>query len=264
MAAASLNSPITLANGIDMPALGLGVWNMAEGSETEGAVTEALKCGYRLIDTAAYYRNEASVGRAARHYIENTAAPRNEIFVTTKLWPSDFDGSERAFMRSLEKLDLEYIDLYLIHWPSASMSQSVWKTLERMKEEKLARAIGVSNYEISDIERLLAYANVPPAVNQIKFSVFDHDLELLNYCKEKHIVVEAYSPLEHGHVDHSVIQNIAETHNKTPAQIMLRWCLEHGTIPIPKSSNPARIRENADVFDFALSGKEMSELDALG
>jgi diketogulonate reductase-like aldo/keto reductase len=237
---------------------------MPEIAETEATIVSALGTGYRLIDTAAYYRNEASVGRAVREYMARDSATREDIFVTTKIWPSDFGFPEKAFMRSLERLDLQYIDLYLIHWPSADLPKAVWRILERMHEQKLTRAIGVSNFDLSDIESLRSYANTPPAVNQIKFSVFDHDLKLLEYCTHHNIVVEAYSPLERGRLDNPTVRSIAAAHRKTPAQVMLRWCLEHGTIPIPKSSRPNRQKENLDVFDFVLTETEMSELDALG
>lgn len=254
---------IPLNNGLQIPQIGLGVWNMKVGEETERAVRTALDAGYRLVDTATYYRNEASVGNSVRQFINETKASRNEIIVTTKIWPSDFHDPERAFMRSLNALGLEYIDLYLIHWPSSPTSKHVWQTLERVYEQKLTRAIGVSNYEIEDLEQLFAYATVPPAMNQIKFSVFDHDLQLLEYCRSKNIAVEAYTPLESGRINDPKISAIAQSHNKSPAQIMLRWCIEHGTIPLPKSSNSDRQRENLDVFDFELTKSERSQLDNL-
>jgi methylglyoxal/glyoxal reductase len=260
----SAQSKVSLNESVSIPCVGLGVWKIAQGEETEVAVTQALQAGYRLIDTAKYYGNEASVGRSVNRFVKSGEAGRQDISVTTKLWPSDFRDPERAFMQSLSLLGLEYIDLYLIHWPDSMPPRVVWQVLERMHEQKLARAIGISNFETSDIESLMSYANIPPAVNQIKLSVFDHDLRLLNHCKENNIVVEAYSPLERGRVDHPVIQHIAAAHSKTPAQIMLRWCIEHGVIPLPKSSHPDRQRENIDIFDFELSPEEMITLDALG
>ena len=247
-----------------MPPIGLGVWHMAEGRDTEQAVTQALASGYRLIDTARFYGNEASVGRAVARYIGTGAAVREDIFITTKLWPTDFGHPEKAFHRSLEALGLAYIDLYLIHWPIPLMPRGIWRALERICEQKLARSIGVSNYDENDIGRLLSYANSAPAVNQIKFSVFDHNLELLEFCTSRNIAVEAYSPLERGRINHPTVEKIAEIHKKSPAQILIRWCLEHGTVPLPKSSRPERIRENRDVFDFELTKNEMVQLDALG
>lgn len=257
-------NPIRLSNSVAIPPIGLGVWQIPEGRETEAAVMAALGAGYRLIDTAKFYGNEASVGRAVREFVASGKARREDIFVTTKLWPTDFFNPEGVFDRSFRKLDLGYIDLYLIHWPSPVMPKNIWRTLERVYEQKLARAIGVSNYDIHDLKKLLSYANVPPAVNQVKFSVFDHDLERLAFCKETSIVVEAYSPLERGRgMRDETLERIAAAHGKFPAQVMIRWCVEHGTIPIPKSRNADRIRENLDVFDFKLSTEEMEELDAL-
>lgn len=243
-----------------MPQIGLGTWHMAEGEEAEHAVGEALRIGYRLIDTATYYGNERSVGKAVRE----SGILRQEIFVTTKLWPTDFFNPEKAFHKSLERLGLDYIDLYLIHWPIPAMPKSIWKTLEKIYEEKLVRAIGVSNYGIGDIENLLAHAQTPPAVNQIKSSPFDFAEEILNCCRTNSILVEAYSPLTRGwHLDDPTVGAIARKHGKSPAQIMIRWCLQHDTIPIPKSTHPERMRENIDVFDFTLEQEDVAKLDAL-
>lgn len=249
-----------LNNGVEMPQIGLGTWHMAEGQEAKQAVAEALSIGYRLIDTAKYYGNEKSVGEAVRE----SNIPRGEIFVTTKLWPTEFFNPRKAFEKSFERLGLDYIDLYLIHYPIPAMPRSIWQALEKIYEEKLVHAIGVSNYGIGDIENLLAYAHVPPAVNQIKFSPFDFAEEVLNCCRANNVVVEAYSPLTQGaHLKDKTIGAIARKHVKSPAQIMLRWCIEHATIPIPKSIHPERMRENIDVFDFSLDNEDMEKLDAL-
>ena len=261
MNARSIADTVTLNNAVRMPILGLGVWKMHDGDETEQAVRAALKVGYRHIDTATLYGNEASVGRAVRA----SRIPREELFVTTKLWPTDFFTPQKAFEESLERLGFEYVDLYLIHWPIPFMPKSVWMALEDIYAKKLARSIGVSNYDIKDIEKLLAYATVVPAINQVKFSPFDHEKELLAYCREKHVALEAYSPLTRGaRFDDPTLTRIAKKYQKSPAQILIRWCIEHEVIVIPKSSDPGRISENADVFDFELAEEDLHALDSLG
>ena len=250
---------LTLNNGIAMPTLGLGTWKMSD-AEAETSTHLALEAGYRLIDTAKLYGNEAAVGRAVR----GSGIAREEIFVTTKLWPTDFFSPLEAFDESLTKLGLDYVDLYLIHWPIPLMPQSVWKALEGIYANKKARAIGVSNYDAGDIEKVLEYASVVPMVNQIQFSPFDFDKEILDFCKDKHIVVEAYSPLTRGsRLNDTTVVTLAKKYGKTPAQILIRWCLQHDTVVIPKSSNPERIKENASVFDFEISEGDMKTLDAL-
>ncbi len=258
--ALSVPAYVTLANGIRMPTLGLGVWKMKEGEETEQAVRVALHAGYRLIDTAKLYGNERSVGRAVRE----SGLPREEIFVTTKLFPTDALDPEGAFEKSFERLGLDYIDLYLIHWPVPLAHARLWRSLERFYEEKRVRAIGVSNYGIRDLEVTLEGASVPPMVNQIEFNPFAYQKEVLEFSQAKGIVVEAYSPLTVGRkLRHPVIAEVARRHNRSPAQILIRWALQHGTVVIPKSSHEERIRENIDVFGFELSESDMAELDAL-
>lgn len=256
----SVGSTIRLNNGKDMPVLGLGVWSMAEGAETEQAVLWALEAGYRLIDTAKIYGNEASVGRAVR----KSGIAREEIFVTTKLWPSDFLRVRSAFQRSLDKLGLAYIDLYLIHWPVPLMKNRTWKELEKIYADGPARSIGVSNYSINHLETLARAADIPPAVNQVLFHPFSYKKELLDYCKSKNIALEAYSPLAKGRkLNDPAIAAIAGKYGKTTAQIMIRWSLQHGLIPIPKSSNKKRIFDNAKVFDFQIESGDMKALDNL-
>jgi diketogulonate reductase-like aldo/keto reductase len=256
----TIEDTVTLANGKKIPLLGFGVWKMKEGKETEDAVATALTHGYRHIDTARLYANERSVGDAVR----NSGIPREDIFITTKLWPSDYLRPEKGLTESLESLGLSYVDLYLIHWPIPLMPKKVWQTLEDAYERGLVRAIGVSNYSQSDIEKVLEYAKVVPMVNQVEFNPKNYDPKLLAYCKDKNIVVEAYSPLGQGSLLHnSVVLQIASEYKKTPAQILIRYSLEHGTVPLPKSSNPERIKENAEVFDFSISPKDMERLDAL-
>jgi len=242
-----------------MPTFGLGTWKMSD-AEAETSVRTALEMGYRLIDTATLYGNEKSVGKAVRE----SGIPREEIFVTTKLWPTDFFSPQAAFNGSLSKLGLDYIDLYLVHWPIPLMPKSVWQQLEKIYASKKVRAIGISNYDVGDIKKLLQYASVVPAVNQIKFSAFDFEKEILEFCNDKHIVVEAYSPLTRGtHLGDATVAALAKKYNKTPAQVMLRWCLQHGTVIIPKSSHSERIKENAAVFDFEISSEDMKALDEL-
>ena len=256
----SMRTTIRLNNGRGMPVLGLGVWSMAEGAETEQAVLWALEAGYRLIDTAKIYGNEASVGRAVR----KGGIAREEIFVTTKLWPSDFLSVRSAFQRSLDKLGLAYIDLYLIHWPVPLMKNRIWKEFEKIYAAGLVRSIGVSNYNVKQLEALAAAADIPPAVNQVLFHPFSYKKELLDYCKSKNIALEAYSPLARGRkLNDHVIAGIAGKYGKAPAQIMIRWSLQHGLIPIPKSSNQKRIFENTKVFDFHIENDDMKVLDNL-
>lgn len=251
---------VALGNGVRMPAIGLGTWDMRDGDEAERAVRCAIDAGYLLVDTAKLYGNERSVGKAVRE----CNVPREEIFVTTKLWPTDFFHPEKAFAESMARLDIGYVDLYLVHWPVPMMPKSVWRAMERIYRSGDAKAIGVSNFGIGDIEKLLDYCTVAPAVDQIKFSPFDFAEETLKCCAEHAIAVEAYSPLTRGsNLDDTTIGILAKKYGRTPAQVMLRWCIEHGTVPLPKSSDPARQRENLQVFDFHLSAEDVATLDGL-
>jgi len=253
-----MDTRVPLGNVTAIPVLGLGVWKMAEGEETERAVLTALEAGYRHIDTAKFYNNERSVGKAVRE----SGIPRGDIFVTTKLWPTDFLDSERGFRDSLERLGIGYVDLYLVHWPVPFMSQKIWRTLERVYDEGLARAIGVSNFSISDLKKLYGYARILPMANQVEFNPVSHDLTLVEYCKEKNIVVEAYSPLGRGRLTgRPSVAAIAKKYGKSPAQVLIRWTLQHGTVPLPKSSNRQRIIENSKVFDFTLEAVDMERLN---
>jgi methylglyoxal/glyoxal reductase len=249
-----------LRNGRVIPPIGLGTWRMQDGDETVAAIRHALELGYRHIDTATYYGNESSVGEAVRQ----SSIPREELFVTSKFWPSDFTEPDRAFDRSLERLGLEYVDLYLIHWPSDTMPRRVWQSLERQYEEKRACAVGVSNFSIADLERLDEYASLSPMVNQVECSPAVHDFELVEYCQRRGIIVQAYTPLGRGGlVYHKVVDRIAKETGKTPAQVLLRWALQHDTVPLPKSANPKRMAENLQIFDFSLSENHMAALDTL-
>lgn len=258
----SIEARVRLNNGVEMPWLGIGTWQMAPGHTTERAVRTALDIGYRLIDTARLYRNEASVGRAVRE----SGIPRDEIFVTTKLWNSDHgrDQALRAFEGSLHELGLDYVDLYLIHWPGSGQRAETWKALEAILRDGRARAIGVSNYSSRHLEEMDHYAAVVPAVNQIEFSPFVFEPTELEAARRRGIRVEAYTPLARGRrLDDPRLRAIAAKYGKTPAQTLLRWCLEHEVVTIPKSDNPAHIRENANVFDFRLAPEDVRALDGL-
>ena len=256
----SVEQPIReLEGGMRMPVLGLGVWQMAAGRETEQAVEWAFEAGYRHIDTASLYRNEQSVGAALRR----SGLPRGEVFVTTKLMPGR-PSAARELHKSLERLGLDYVDLYLIHWPLPLANSRTWRQLESVQEEGRARAVGVSNFGRDRLAKLIGSADRVPAVNQVQFSPYQYRRRLLEYCNEQGIVFEAYSPLARGQgLDDSTIAGIAERLDRTPAQIMLRWAVQHGAVVIPKSSREERIRSNARVFDFALGDTDMQALDAL-
>lgn len=246
-----------------MPAIGFGTWQIKEGLETKAAVLAALDSGYRLIDTAKIYGNETSVGEAIRQ----SSVSRDEIFVTTKLWTNDFgyDSAFEAFDASLMRLDMEYVDLYLLHWPNGSSRRDAWRALAEIHRQDKAKAVGVSNFMVEHLEEVLS-SGLVPAVNQIEFHpfIYEEQKPVLELCNKHGIVVEAYSPLARArHMQNEVISAIAAAHGKSPAQIMLRWAIQHGTVPIPKSSNPARIKSNLEVFDFELSNSEMEKINNL-
>jgi diketogulonate reductase-like aldo/keto reductase len=247
-----------LGDGVLMPMLGLGVWQMAEGRETEQAVEWALEAGYRHVDTATMYRNERSVGAA----LARSGIPREEVFVTTK-WLPTMRSARVELGRSLERLGLEHVDLYLIHWPVPLRAGSAWAQLQELREQGLARAIGVSNYGADRLERLLADGR-GPAVDQVLFNPFQFRRGLLEFCDRHGIVLEAYSPLERGRaLAHPQVVEIARRLGRTPAQVLLRWSIQRDVPVIPKSSSQDRIRSNAQIFDFALGSSDMETLDAL-
>lgn len=257
-----LTDSTTLNNGVQMPWFGLGVYKSQEGDEVIQSVRTALEYGYRSIDTAKLYANEEGVGRAIRE----SGVRREEIFVTTKLWNTD-QGYERAleaFEASRKRLGLEYLDLYLIHWPGTSKFKDTWRAFEKLYRDGLVRAIGVSNFHVHHLQALLADAEVVPAVNQIEFHPRLTQVEVRDFCQAHHIQVEAWSPLMRGKLlDNPTVTGIAAAHRKSPAQVILRWDLDHGVVTIPKSTHANRIRENADVFDFTLTAAEIASLDAL-
>ena len=258
----TLHSTVTLRGGVEMPRFGLGVWQSAPGEETRHAVAEALAAGYLLVDTARAYRNEADVGAAIRA----SGVPRREVFVTTKLWNADhgYDKALHAIDKSLGALGMEQVDLYLVHWPVEGLRHDTWRAMERILADGKARAIGVSNYTVRHLDELLGRARVPPSVNQVEFSPFLHQHALLAHCRQHGIQLEAYGPLVRGHrMDHPSLVAIGRKHGRTPAQVLLRWGLQHDLVVIPKSVHPERIRENADVFGFSLDAQDMATLDAL-
>jgi methylglyoxal/glyoxal reductase len=254
-----IDSKIKLNNGVEIPLFGLGVY-LTEPAETIEAVGHALKAGYRHIDTAFMYANEKEVGEAIRA----SGIPRKEIFVTTKLWNSDqgYDQALRAFEKSFKNLNLGCIDLFLIHWPVPGRRLESWKAMTTLLKDGRCRAIGVSNFMIPHLEELLRQSEVIPAVNQVEFSPYLYQKELMDYCHEKGIRLEAYSPLTRGvKFRDPRLSKMAEKYRRSPAQIMIRWALQHEVIVIPKSSNKIRIEANAKVFDFSISTEDMKVLD---
>jgi diketogulonate reductase-like aldo/keto reductase len=260
----TLESTIDLSHGGAMPLFGLGTFRSPAGGAARDAVAHALDVGYRLIDTAALYRNEGDVGDAIRA----SGVPREQIFVTTKLHREEH-GHHRALSaldESLDRLGLGYVDLYLIHWPGGGERIETWRALERLLDDGRARAIGVSNYMPHHLGEVLEHGDVVPAVNQIELHPFNFHSrgEIVSLCRDHGVVVQGYSPLtKTERLDDPVLEEVAAAHGKTVAQVLIRWSLQHGLGTIPKSTNPDRIRENADVFDFELSKDEMARIDAL-
>jgi diketogulonate reductase-like aldo/keto reductase len=247
-----------LADGSQLPMLGLGVWQVPDGPACVDAVRWALELGYRHIDTAQAYGNEASVGRALRA----SGIPRDEVFVTTKFYPDRTDPVAEA-EQSLRRLGLDQVDLYLVHWPQGGPLWA-WPGMEQARERGLARSIGVSNFGVTDLDQVIAAGSVPPAVNQVSFSAVHYRQRILDACRRHGVVLEAYSPLGTGrHLRNKRVAAIAADIGRTPAQVLLRWCVQHGAPVIPKSTHRERIAENAQLFDFTLSDAEMAALDAL-
>jgi diketogulonate reductase-like aldo/keto reductase len=247
-----------LSNGADIPLMGLGVWQVPDGPECERAVDAALEAGYRLIDTAQAYGNESSVGRAIR----TSGVPREEIFLTTKFYPGRRDARVEA-EKSLERLDTEYVDLYLIHWPQGGPTWA-WPGMEAASEAGLTKGIGISNFGAGELQELMKVSQIQPAVNQIQFSPFEYRRGLVEACEEAGVVAQAYSPLGTGrHLGDPVVGRIATATGHTPAQVLIRWAIQKGLSVIPKSTHKARIEENFAVLDFALDEDSMSALDAL-
>jgi diketogulonate reductase-like aldo/keto reductase len=241
-----------------MPTVGLGVWQVPNGPECENAVRWALELGYRHIDTAQAYGNEESVGRALR----DSGVPREHVFITTKFYPARSDPTAEA-QESLRRLGVDQVDLYIIHWPQGGPTWA-WPGMEDSLQQGYARSIGVSNFSARELEQVLAIASVPPAVNQVQFSPFEYRRALLDACAERNVALEAYSPLGTGrHLSNPTVTEIARRVDRTSAQVLLRWCVQRGTIVIPKSTHRERIEENGQIFDFGLSDEDLAALDAL-
>jgi diketogulonate reductase-like aldo/keto reductase len=247
-----------LADGTQMPMLGLGVWQVPNGPACVNAVRWALELGYRHIDTAQAYGNEESVGRALR----DSGVPRDEVFITTKFYPGRKDSVAEA-RQSLRRLGLDQVDLYLVHWPQGGASWA-WPGMERARELGYARSVGVSNFSASELDGVIAAGTIPPAVNQVQFSSLHYRRALLDTCRRQGVALEAYSPLGTGrNLSNKTVTSVAQRVGRTPAQVLLRWCLQHGLPVISKSVHRERILQNAQIFDFALPVEDMAELDAL-
>jgi len=254
-----------LNNGVEIPRIGLGVWKVKDGQQSIDTVAYALGQGYRLIDTASFYGNESGVGEAIR----NSKIPRDKIFVTTKLWNTDqgYDLAYKAFNKSLSKLGLDYIDLYLIHWPSNDLDLIVdtWRAFEELYKAKKVRVIGVSNFKPIHLDYLLKHTKIVPAINQIELHPYNAQHETREYCTEHNIAIESWSPLMQGGkvLEDSLVVSLAKKYNKSPAQIVLRWHMQNELIVIPKSVTPSRIDENFKIFDFELSDEDFERLNLL-
>lgn len=266
----SLQETYTLKNGVEIPVVGFGTWQTPDGEVAENSVTWALEAGYRHIDTAAAYKNEESVGRA----IAKSGIPREEIFVTTKLWNDShsYEKAQEAIDTSLEKLGLDYLDLYLIHWPNPvafrdnwkEANEGAWKAMEEAVEAGKIRAIGVSNFHPHHLEALAETAKIEPTVNQIYLNPSDMQEEIVEYNKAHGIISEAYSPLGTGRIfEVDELKELATKYNKSIAQLVLRWSLQHGFLPLPKTVTESRVTENADIFDFTIEEEDMKRIDGL-
>jgi diketogulonate reductase-like aldo/keto reductase len=253
---------IKLNTGNTIPEIGFGVWQIDDQKQFDVAINAALDAGYRHFDTAQNYENEQYLGAVLRANGEE----RDELFITTKIWTDNFAPHklQASFDESLEKLQMDYVDLLLLHYPVTGTRQEAWTQMEKIYVSGKAKAIGVSNYTIRHLEELLATSKVMPAVNQVELHVFLQQPELLAYCKQHKIVVEAYSPLAHGHgLDNPVLKSLGDKYEKSTAQIMIRWCIEAGTVPLPKSSTPERIEANFDVYDFEFDAEDKAALAKL-
>ncbi|MGE6517240.1 aldo/keto reductase [Lysinibacillus sphaericus] len=258
---------VTLNNGLEMPLVGYGVFRVPQGEDLAEAVKTAIAKGYRSIDTAQVYRNEESVGQGIRAAIAEGLVTREELFVTSKVWNDGLSYEETltAYDRSLEKLGLEYLDLYLVHWPGIDTNHiEAYKALEKIYQDGRVRSIGVSNFHVHHLENLLRETTVIPVINQIEFHPHLTQEEVRAYCKEHAIQAEAWSPLMNGALlEEELIQELAAKYSRTPAQIVLRYDVQHGVVTIPKTMTPARMTENLDVFNFSLTDEEMAKLDAI-
>ncbi|QIY90855.1 aldo/keto reductase [Chryseobacterium gallinarum] len=254
---------VTLNNGIDIPALGFGVWQMEDLQECEKAVVKAIQTGYRMIDTAAIYQNETAVGAA----VKNSGVDRDELFITSKVWVQDhgYEKTKSAFQRTLNRLQMDYLDMYLIHWPYGDFT-GTWKAMEELYQEGQIKAIGVCNFTMEKLEELKSHSAVVPVINQIELHPVFQQKELQVYNRKNNIITQPWSPLGNGNanlLNNTELKGIAEKHGKTVAQVILRWHLQEGFVVIPKSVTPSRIEENFNVFDFRLTEDEMNVVRSL-
>ena len=258
----SLESTVPLHGSIDIPLLGFGVYKVPDGAAVEDAITSALGLGYRHLDTAALYRNERGVGRA----IAASGINRSDLFITTKLWNSNqgYESTLAAIDKSLGKLGLDYVDLYLVHWPKPEHTEGTWRAMEEIQRSGKARAIGVSNFLPDHLDQLAETATVLPSINQVEFHPHLQSPELVAYCDDHDIVLEAWSPLKHGEiVDDPELRAIADAHGVTVPQVVLRWMLQRGIVTIPKSVTPSRIAQNVDLYGFELSEDEITTINTM-
>ena len=258
----SLESTVPLHGSVDIPLLGFGVYKVPDGDAVEDAITSALAIGYRHIDTAALYRNERGVGRA----IAASGINRSDLFIATKLWNSNqgYEPTLAAIDKSLGKLGLDYVDLYLVHWPKPEHTEGTWRAMEEIQRSGKARAIGVSNFLPEHLDQLAETATVLPSINQVEFHPHLQSPELVAYCDDHNIVLEAWSPLKHGEIiDDPELQTIADAHGVTVPQVVLRWLLQRRIVAIPKSVTPSRIAQNADLYGFELSPDEIATINSM-
>ncbi|NIK13234.1 aldo/keto reductase [Alkalibacillus almallahensis] len=258
----SIQDMKTLNDGVKMPGFGLGVYKVWEDDDARQSVQTAIQHGYRLIDTASFYQNEVGVGQG----IKESGVNRDDLFITTKVWNDEqgYDNTLRAFEASMNRLELDYLDLYLVHWPVKDYYRDTWKAMERLVDEGLIRSIGVSNFKQRHLEDLMTTANVKPTVNQVEYHPHLQQHDVKAFCEQESIQLEAWSPLKRGDLfDDETIQHIAQKHDKTPAQVILRWDVDTNVITIPKSVKEHRIVENSDIFDFQLDQADLDAIKAL-
>lgn len=263
----NINSTVTLNNGVQMPWLGLGVFRVEDRAELVNAVRVAIKNGYRSIDGAAIYGNEEAMGEGIRQGIKEAGISREDLFITSKVWNADlgYESTIAAYEASLKRLGVEYLDLYLIHWPVEGKYKEAWRALEYLYKEGRVKAIGVSNFQVHHLEELLKDAEIKPVINQVEFHPCLTQQKVRAFCQDNNIQVEAWSPLMAGNglLENEVLKEIAKQYDKTVAQVVLRWDIQSQVVTIPKSTNEGRLIQNADLFDFTLTKDDMEKIDGL-